>query len=119
MRSVESPVSSGVRATKSLECHPPHNPSSVVRIDESLSPASLDSVVIAERDTTKNEKFSSGGSPINSVEADQLMQDLPIRPGNHGIGTTAFSTPNPYVPLYVTLAVSKFFIFFFFFFCAF
>ncbi|PQM38652.1 beta-amylase 8 [Prunus yedoensis var. nudiflora] len=104
MRSVESPVSSGVRATKSLECHPPHNPSSVVRIDESLSPASLDSVVIAERDTTKNEKFSSGGSPINSVEADQLMQDLPIRPGNHGIGTTAFSTPNPYVPLYVTLA---------------
>lgn len=93
LRSVETPVS-GVK--QPLECHP----SSVVRIDESLSPASLDSVVIAEIDG-KNEKFSSGSPPMNSVdclESDQLMQHIP--------SATGF-TPSPYVPLYVTLAVSK------------
>lgn len=73
MRSVESPLSASslkncsVKAT--LDSHSP----SVLRIDESLSPASLDSVVIAERDT-KNGKYAST-SPINSVEcleADQV-----------------------------------------------
>ncbi|XVF52173.1 hypothetical protein PTKIN_Ptkin04bG0243700 [Pterospermum kingtungense] len=59
-----------VKAT--LDCQP-----SVVRIDESLSPASLDSVVIAERDT-RTEKYPSA-SAINSVEcleADQIIQDV-------------------------------------------
>ncbi|XP_004301768.1 PREDICTED: beta-amylase 8-like [Fragaria vesca subsp. vesca] len=81
LRSVETPVS--------LECHP----QSVARIDESLSPASLDSVVIAE----KNDRFSSGSPAMNSVnclEADQLMQHIP--------SATSFA-PAPYVPLYVTL----------------
>lgn len=46
----------------------------VLRIDECLSPASIDSVVIAERDS-KNGKYASA-SPINSVdclEADQVV----------------------------------------------
>lgn len=72
MRSVESPLSASslrncsVKAT--MDCQP-----SVLRIDESLSPVSLDSVVLAERDT-KSEKYASA-SPINSVEcleADQV-----------------------------------------------
>jgi beta-amylase len=72
VRSVESPLSASslrncsVKAT--MDCQP-----SVLRIDESLSPASLDSVVLAERDT-KSEKYASA-SPINSVEcleADQV-----------------------------------------------
>lgn len=76
MRSGESPLSASslkncsVKAT--LDCQPP-----VVRIDESLSPASLDSVVIAERDT-RTEKYPSA-SVINSVEcleADQVKFKL-------------------------------------------
>lgn len=72
MRSVDSPLSASslrscpVKAT--LDCQP-----SVLRIDDNLSPASLDSVVIAERDT-KSEKYTSA-SPVNSVEcleADQV-----------------------------------------------
>ncbi|XP_050375624.1 beta-amylase 8 [Argentina anserina] len=88
LRSVEAPVTN---AAAPLECH--QQP--VVRIDESLSPASLDSVVIAE----KNDKFSTGSSVMNSVncleEADQLMRHIP--------SATDFA-PAPYVPLYVTLA---------------
>lgn len=52
----------------SLDSH-----ASLLRIDESLSPASLDSVVVAERDF-KADKYASA-SPINSpecVEADQV-----------------------------------------------
>lgn len=48
---------------------------SLLRIDESLSPASLDSVVVAERDI-KSEKYGNA-SPLNSsvcVEADQVKQ---------------------------------------------
>lgn len=74
MRSVESPVSSAslkncaVKAA-ALDCQP-----SVVRIDESLSPPSLDSVVMTERET-RSEKFANA-SPINSVDcldADQVV----------------------------------------------
>lgn len=78
VRSGESPLSAtslkncSVKAT--LDCQQP-----VVRIDDSLSPASLDSVVIAERDT-RSEKYPST-SPINSVEcleADQVNFELHI-----------------------------------------
>ncbi|KAL5550037.1 hypothetical protein UlMin_000213 [Ulmus minor] len=101
MRSVESPVSTSSLKSCSvkaaLDCQPP----SVLRIDESLSPASLDSVVIAERDT-KNEKFMNS-SPINSaecLEADQLMQEF--RSGEHDNDFRG----TPYVPVYVTLHTS-------------
>uniref|UniRef100_A0A5B7ABS5 Beta-amylase n=1 Tax=Davidia involucrata TaxID=16924 RepID=A0A5B7ABS5_DAVIN len=98
VRSVESPLSASSLkncSTKaSLDCQP-----SVLRIDESLSPASLDSVVVAERDM-KSDKYTSA-SPINSpecLEPDQLMQD--VRPGEHGNDFTG----TPYVPVYVMLA---------------
>ncbi|KAJ7953308.1 Beta-amylase [Quillaja saponaria] len=97
-RSVESPLSASTLRNCSfkatLDCQPP-----VLRIDESLSPASLDSVVIAERDT-KNERYTSA-SPINSaecLEADQLMQD--IHSGEHENDFTG----TPFVPVYVKLA---------------
>ncbi|XP_022736895.1 beta-amylase 8 isoform X3 [Durio zibethinus] len=96
-RSGESPLSASslkncsVKAT--LDCQPP------VRIDESLSPASLDSVVLAERDT-RSEKYPSA-SPINSVEcleADQLIQDVhPTEHENDFTGTE-------YVPVYIKLS---------------
>lgn len=98
VRSVESPLSaSSLRncsAKGSLDCQP-----SVLRIDESLSPASLDSVVVTERDT-KSEKYTST-SPISSaecLEADQLMRD--VRSGEHENDFTG----TPYVPVYVMLA---------------
>lgn len=69
-RSVESQLSGGSLTVKeTLE----NQPSVVLTIDECLSPASIDSVVIAERDS-KNGKYGST-SPINSVdclEADQV-----------------------------------------------
>lgn len=97
-RSVESPLSGtslkNCSVKASLDCQP-----SGVRIEESLSPASLDSVVIAERDM-RSEKYASV-SPINSVEcleADQLIQDVQsVDHGNEFTGTE-------YVPVYVKLA---------------
>lgn len=74
LRSVESPLSASSLKNCSVKATLDSQPPSVLRIDESLSPASLDSVVIAERDT-KNEKYAST-SPINSVEcleADQVI----------------------------------------------
>lgn len=54
-------------------------PSSVFRIDESLSPGSLDSVGITEGSNLQSEKFGSS-SPINSVvdclDADQVINLL-------------------------------------------
>ena len=74
MRSVESPVSASSLKNSSLKATVDSQPPPVLKVDESLSPVSLDSVVIAERDT-KNEKYTSTG-PINSVEcleADQVI----------------------------------------------
>ncbi|OVA18379.1 Glycoside hydrolase [Macleaya cordata] len=98
VRSMESPLSTSslknCTSKASLECQP-----SVLRIDGSLSPVSLDSVVVAERDP-KSEKYASG-SPVNSsqcLEADQLMRDVgPQEHVNDFRGT-------PYVPVYVMLA---------------
>ncbi|XP_010529274.2 PREDICTED: LOW QUALITY PROTEIN: beta-amylase 8 [Tarenaya hassleriana] len=96
-RSVESPLSSNTLKSCSvkaaLDCQ-----QSVLRIDENLSPVSLDSVVIAESDAG-NERYTSA-SPINSVgglEADQLIQD--VRSAQH---QNAF-TGNCYVPVYTML----------------
>lgn len=76
VRSVGSPLSGnslkGHPMKTAVECQP-----SVLRIDESLSPASLDSVVIPERDA-RTDKYTSA-SPINSVEcleADQVIYFL-------------------------------------------
>lgn len=71
VRSVESPLSVKNCSVKaSVECQP-----SVLRIDESLSPASFDSVVIPERDSRGGE-FNASTSPINNsvecLEADQV-----------------------------------------------
>lgn len=100
-RSIESPLSAttlkNCAIKASLDCQP-----SVLRIDESLSPASLDSVVVAEKDM-KSDKYANT-SPINSpecFEADQLMRD--VHPGDNEsdfMGT-------PYIPVYVMLPVSR------------
>ncbi|KAE8693176.1 Beta-amylase 8 [Hibiscus syriacus] len=69
-----------------------------MRIDDSLSPASLDSVVIPGRDT-RSEKYPSA-SPINSVECletDQLMHDV------HSTEHENDFTGTQYVPVYVKL----------------
>ncbi|XP_057963941.1 beta-amylase 8 [Malania oleifera] len=97
VRSVESPLSCSLKISSvkaSVDCQ-----TSVLRIDESLSPASLGSVVVAETDT-KSEKYTSV-SPINSpecLEADQLIQD--VHSGECANGFTG----TPYVPVCVMLA---------------
>ncbi|GLT73937.1 hypothetical protein SLA2020_457650 [Shorea laevis] len=98
VRSVESPLSGSSLKNCSVKSALDGQPS-IVRIDESLSPASLDSVVIAERDT-RSEKYASA-SPITSVEcleADQLIQD--VQSGDHVNDFTG----TQYVPVYVKLA---------------
>lgn len=75
MKAVESPLSStstlrNCSMKASLDCQP----SSILRIDESLSPVSLDSVVVTDRDT-KGEKYINA-SPVNSpecLEDDQVI----------------------------------------------
>ncbi|KAF3684795.1 Beta-amylase 8 [Capsicum annuum] len=96
--SVESPVSgSSLRncsTRASVDCQP-----SVPRINESLSPASFDSIVVTESDT-KVDKFTST-SPMNSaecLEAGQFMQELHC--GEHG---SSFSDTQ-YVPVFVMLS---------------
>ncbi|XP_069144183.1 beta-amylase 8 isoform X6 [Solanum lycopersicum] len=96
--SVESPVSGSsfrnCSTRASVDCQP-----SVTRINESLSPASFDSIVVTESDT-KVDKFTST-SPMNStgcLEAGQLMQELHC--GEHG---GSFSETQ-YVPVFVMLS---------------
>lgn len=93
VRPVESPL---LKNCAVKECQP-----SVLRIDESLSPGSLDSMVISERENSRNEKYTSA-SPINSVieclDADQLIQDV-----HSGMHQNDF-TENSRVPVYVMLA---------------
>lgn len=71
-RSIDSPASAGslknAAVKSSLDCQAP-----VLMIDECLSPTSLDSVVVAERDS-KSDRFRNPG-PIGSsdcIEADQV-----------------------------------------------
>ncbi|KAJ8631893.1 hypothetical protein MRB53_025229 [Persea americana] len=97
VRSIESPLSAASLKNcsnkASLDCQPP-----TLRIDESLSPTSLDSVVVVEKDA-KCVKYANA-SPINSPEcldADQLMHD--VRLGDHENDFTG----TPYIPVYVML----------------
>ncbi|KAM7261542.1 hypothetical protein ACFE04_020619 [Oxalis oulophora] len=103
VRSAGSPLSASANSLKSkaqLDCQQ----ASVFRIDDSMSPASLDSVVIAGADSnTRSDNNNKYASPINSVEcleADQLIQD--VHSGEHGNNFTG----TPYVPVYVMLAAS-------------
>ncbi|KAK1286434.1 Beta-amylase 8 [Acorus calamus] len=99
VRSVESPLSVTSLKNCSIKASLDCLPSPVFRIDESLSPASIDSVVAAERDMKGGDKYMTS-SPITSpdrVDADQLMRD--VREGEHGNGLTR----TPYVPVFVML----------------
>ncbi|XP_019155932.1 PREDICTED: beta-amylase 8-like [Ipomoea nil] len=72
---------------------------SVLRIDESLSPASFDSVVVPDTGA-KADKYTSS-SPMNSsgcLEADQLMQEV------HRWEHESVFLGTPYVPVYVMLS---------------
>ncbi|KAK4748746.1 hypothetical protein SAY87_015332 [Trapa incisa] len=100
---MESPISLGTslkscpaRETSGLE----GQQAGVMGMDESLSPASLDSVVMAAERHVKSGKYTST-SPINSVveclDADELIQDV-----NSGEHEDVF-TGTPYVPVYVKL----------------
>lgn len=97
VRSGESPLSGSSLQNCPMKASLDFQPS-VLRIDESLSPASLDSVVVPDRDRERD-KFTSS-SAINSpecLEPDQLMQEVQLgEQGNHFLGTT-------YVPVYVML----------------
>ncbi|KAH6760828.1 beta-amylase 2 [Perilla frutescens var. hirtella] len=95
--SVESPLYSNAMRNcsvrSSVDCQP-----STLRVDENLSPASLDSVV-AERDA-KLDKYSSV-SAIDSpecLEAGQLVQDVHCREHANGLPKAS------YIPVYVRLA---------------
>ncbi|KAG0454354.1 hypothetical protein HPP92_025658 [Vanilla planifolia] len=70
---------------------------SLLRIDESLSPSSLDSVVVVEREI-KNDKFTSS-SPINSPECEDPEQLMQGAIDDDFVGTT-------YIPVYLTLPTS-------------
>jgi beta-amylase len=72
-RSVESQLSGGSLRTSSVK-ETLENPPPILRIDECLSPASIDSVVIAERDS-KNGKYASVSpiNPVDCLEADQVI----------------------------------------------
>nr|XP_023927863.1 beta-amylase 8 [Quercus suber] len=106
---VESPLSATASAMSlthcsvkqtTIECSP-----SLLGIDDSLSPASLDSsVVIGERDREMDTKYttaaSASASPLNSTSVQcgiELIQD--IHSGEHGNDFTS----TPYVPVYVKL----------------
>lgn len=79
-RSIESPLSSSTLkncAKAALGCQQ----HSVLRIDENLSPVSLDSVVIAESDHPGNGRYT-GASPITSVgclEANQVNDNSKVK----------------------------------------
>ncbi|XP_042034735.1 beta-amylase 8-like isoform X2 [Salvia splendens] len=97
VRSVESPLYSGAlrncSVRPSVDCQP-----STLRVDENLSPASLDSIV-AERDA-KLDKYSSASARDSPecLKTGHLVQDVHCR--EHGNGLTETS----YIPVYVKLA---------------
>lgn len=96
VRSMESSLSATSLKNRTIKTSL-DSQTSFLRIDESLSPSSLDSVVVAERDP-KNDNYTNS-SPINSpecVDAEQLMQGALEHDGDF-VGT-------PYVPVYITLS---------------
>ncbi|KAK8915907.1 Beta-amylase 8 [Platanthera zijinensis] len=101
VRSIESSLSATSLKNRTIKASL-DSQTSFLRIDESLSPSSLDSVVVvAERDS-KNDNYTNS-SPINSpecVDAEQLMRGALEHDGDFA-GT-------PYIPVYVTLATCLF-----------
>ncbi|CAN8246033.1 unnamed protein product [Cochlearia groenlandica] len=101
-RSIESPLSSSTLkncAKAALDCQ--QRPAAL-RIEENLSPVSLDSVVIAESDHPGNGRYTTSASPITSVgclEANQLIQDV------HSTEPHNDFTESFYVPVYALLPV--------------
>ncbi|XP_072971896.1 beta-amylase 8 isoform X2 [Typha angustifolia] len=92
VRSIEGPVSSNSLKNCTVKVSL-DSQATLLGIDDSLSPTSLDSVVVAERDI-KSEKYGNS-SPINSpecMEADQIS-------GDHGGDFTG----TPYIPVYAML----------------
>ncbi|XP_078446432.1 beta-amylase 8-like [Wolffia australiana] len=78
----------------SLECNPP-----ILMIEECLSPASLDSVMAAEKDQ-KSERYGNSVVPAisaDSISPDQLMHD--VQPCRHNDDFSA----TPYIPVFAML----------------
>ncbi|RWW82016.1 hypothetical protein BHE74_00009549 [Ensete ventricosum] len=98
IRSSDSPLSATSLKNCSIKASL-DSQAALLRIDESLSPTSFDSIVVAERDI-KNEKYANA-SPINSPDCvghDQLMRESTNHEANYA-GTS-------YVPVYAVLTVS-------------
>ncbi|KAJ4829407.1 Beta-amylase 8 [Turnera subulata] len=95
----QSPVPPPQLAFKQQQQPPPPPPppppacSSGLRIDDSLSPASLDSVVITERDHSRIDS-------VGCLDTSQLIQD---DVGSGDLQENDF-TGTPYIPVYVALA---------------
>ncbi|KAI3439738.1 Beta-amylase, partial [Psidium guajava] len=98
-RSMDSPASAASLKSYGVKTTLDSQPSAVIRMDESLSPASLDSVVIAEKDP-KSVKYGNT-SPINSVieclDAEQLIHDV------SSVDRQNVFTGTEFVPVYVKL----------------
>ncbi|URD90372.1 hypothetical protein MUK42_26972 [Musa troglodytarum] len=95
IRSSDSPLSATSPKNCSIKASL-DSQAALLRIDESLSPTSFDSIVVAERDI-KSEKYANA-SPINSPDCvghDQLMRESADHKANYA-GTS-------YVPVYAVL----------------
>ncbi|CAA6672079.1 unnamed protein product [Spirodela intermedia] len=105
-RSIGSPASAGSlknsSVKSSLDCQAP-----VLMIDECLSPTSLDSVVVAERDP-KSDRYRNPGAvnSLDCVEADQVGAHPCTRysdAGRSSGGNDDDFSGTPYIPVYSTL----------------
>ncbi|KAL6629769.1 hypothetical protein ACP70R_029534 [Stipagrostis hirtigluma subsp. patula] len=93
--SVETPT-----LTNSLDGYaigtPLDSQASVLQTDDSLSPSSLDSVVVAEQ-SIKNDNYgtSSSVNSMSCMDNDQLMRSSAVLPDDY--------TRTPYIPVYASL----------------
>ncbi|VAI42945.1 unnamed protein product [Triticum turgidum subsp. durum] len=95
--SLETPV-----FTNSLNSYaigtPIDSQASALQTDDSLSPSSLDSVVVAEQ-SIKNESYgnSSSANSLNCMGSDQLLRASAVCAGDF--------TKTPYIPVYASLSM--------------
>ncbi|XP_073357127.1 beta-amylase 8 isoform X7 [Aegilops tauschii subsp. strangulata] len=95
--SLETPV-----FTNSLNSYaigtPLDSQASALQTDDSLSPSSLDSVVVAEQ-SIKNESYgnSSSANSLNCMGSDQLLRASAVCAGDF--------TKTPYIPVYASLSM--------------
>ncbi|KAF7077729.1 hypothetical protein CFC21_082253 [Triticum aestivum] len=95
--SLETPV-----FTNSLNSYaigtPIDSQASALQTDDSLSPSSLDSVVVAEQ-SIKNESYgnSSSANSLNCMGSDQLLRASAVWAGDF--------TKTPYIPVYASLSM--------------